>query len=121
MKMYEPFKGGYYDDYGVDALNGVAPFVVVDSYSDVCPDGVDRDVWRKARGKVSHGYLVPSTGHVFWTNSKNLVRGQLYIYDRNTEYVCIGNVFAQMSEEDKKSFAENLNVFGHLFNLNQDA
>jgi hypothetical protein len=114
--MSQRYTEGYYDSYGLDAFNGVEPFVVTDSYREYPEDeGIDRGVYDNSRSMLSHGYVVRSSGYMVYSQSKN---GEFYFADQHLGHMCLGRFIDAMNDEDRDLFLKNfdLDEDGQLLN-----
>ena len=104
--------GTYFDDYGIEEICGVKPFVLYDEGLDR-PHYIREEVWENASDNFSHVYFIPSTGHCVWTNGPD-EHIRLTTMD-SSENICLGIIFDEMNEAEKEQFLSNYDKFKHLF------
>lgn len=114
--MSQRYTEGYYGSYGLDAFNGVEPFVVVDAYREYPDDeNIEKEVYSHSQNMLSHGYVVRSSGYMVYSQSKN---GELYFANQHLDHMCLGRFIDAMNDEDRELFLKNfvLDEDGQLLN-----
>jgi len=94
-----------YRAYGVPKLVGLEPFVVYDRGLER-PDSIDTDIWNNLYHHIDHGYFIRTSGDFVY-----IVGSRVYIKSSSDNDICIGELFLNMNNEEKKSFLINYNEF----------